>query len=78
MPCQAPETAPACAPEALFDARQERLLKLAEVDPEIGLVGLAICRGLDAARRLGSGDANAREELERALDDAVRAAGDRT
>lgn len=38
-------------PEAWFDARHRRLLKLAEIDPEGARPGLAVCQALAAAER---------------------------
>jgi len=54
---------------ALFDARQRRLLNFAEVDPDAARPGLAVCRGLEAAKR---GDL---EAVERELVEAVDALG---
>ena len=54
---------------ALFDARQRRLLNIAEVDPEAARPGLAVCRGLEAAYR---GDGPATVE---ALREAAEALG---
>lgn len=64
-----PETAAKVTWAALFDARQRRLLKLAEIEPGAERPGMAICRGLDAAMR---GDLAA---VERELAEAADALG---
>jgi integrase len=51
--------------------RKRRLLSLKEADPVAAGPGLAVCRGLDAALRLGSGDESAREDLDSALAEAA-------
>jgi hypothetical protein len=61
--------------DAQFDARQRRLLKLAEVDPAGARPGLALTRGLDAAKRWAAGEPGAETQVEAALADAAEALG---
>lgn len=48
---------------ALNLTRKRRLLTLSEVDPDAAAPGLAACRGLEAAYRMGEGDQSAEAEL---------------
>lgn len=55
--------------------REERLSALAKLDPEAARPGLAVCRALTAAYRVGAGEPGAEADLDTALVDAVEAIG---
>lgn len=55
--------------------REERLSRLAEIDPEGARPGLAVCRALTAAYGVGAGEPGAQDELSAALVEAVEAIG---
>jgi integrase len=70
------EDGPSITWGALFDARQRKLLALAEADPAAARPGLALCRGLESAYRLAAGDDAAIDDIEVALADAELSLGD--
>jgi integrase len=55
--------------------RKRRLLSLKEADPVAAGPGLALCRALDSAYRLGGGDGSAGRELEADLAEAMALLG---
>lgn len=58
------------APPSVVElTREERLSVLAQVDPDGARPGLAVCRALTAAYRVGAGEPGAEAELDAALSD---------